>query len=67
MTTRTTTEERKETLAYSISELAEATSISRSVINEAIAKGELVAKRRGARRFILVDEAKRWLESHPDD
>jgi hypothetical protein len=66
MTTKTT-EERKEPLAYSINELAEATSISRTEINRALAAGELVAKRRGARRFILVDEAKRWLEDHPDD
>lgn len=66
MTTKTT-EEGKEPLAYSINGLADASTFSRTEINRAIAAGELVAKRRGSRRFILIDEAKRWLEDHPDD
>jgi hypothetical protein len=66
MTTKTT-EECTQPLAYSINELAAVSSFSRTEINRALAAGELIAKRRGTRRFILVDEAKRWLESHPDD
>jgi hypothetical protein len=58
--------EEKEPLAYSINELAAVSSFSRTEINRALAGGELIAKKRGTRRFILVDEAKRWLKSHPD-
>ena len=64
--TRTQAEERKEPLAYSISELVEASTISKSEIYEDIKAGKLATKRRGRRQIILAAEAKRWLEAHED-
>lgn len=58
--------EEHEPLAYSINGLAAVSTFSRTEINRAIAAGELAAKKRGTRKFILPAEAKRWLESHPD-
>lgn len=60
------TTEAKEPLAYSINELAAASTISRSEIYKDIEDGKLATKRRGRRQIILAAEAKRWLEAHED-
>lgn len=53
-------------LSYSVDEAAEATSFSSTTLWDAIAKGELAAKKRGRRTYILVNELVRWLEAGDD-
>jgi hypothetical protein len=67
MTTNTAEAAADEPLAYTISGLAKVSTISRTEIYDDINAGLLIAKRRGKRRFVLADEAKRWLESHEDN
>ena len=57
----------KATLSYTIQELVVASGVSRSEIYKDIADGKLATKRRGSRQIVLYDEAKRWLEAHPDN
>ena len=52
-------------IAYSIHEAAEATSLGRSTIEEAVAKGQLPARKFGARTLILASDLQRLLESLP--
>lgn len=52
-------------LAYSIPEAVKASSFSKSELYEAMARGELVARKRGSRTFILARDLRAWLESHP--
>lgn len=53
-------------LAYSVKQLIEASSLGKNSIYEAIRKGELVAKKKGARTLIPAAEAERWINSLPD-
>lgn len=64
--TRTATEERKETLAYSVTEFAAASGFSEWTIREAIKQNDLVAKRHGKRLVILPDDGRAWLQSLAD-
>ncbi|MBO1739709.1 hypothetical protein [Leifsonia sp. TF02-11] len=57
----------KETLSYSLPELAVATGISRSEIYVDIAAGKLTTFRRGTRQYVEADEAKRWIRSHNEE
>lgn len=66
MTARTAPAEGKETLAYSIRELAESTSLGEQTIRDAIRDGNLVAKKQGQRKIVPADEAKRWVASLED-
>jgi excisionase family DNA binding protein len=52
-------------IAYSILEAAEATSLGRSTIEEAVAKGRLPARKFGARTLILASDLQKLLESLP--
>ena len=53
-------------LSYSVDEAAEATSFSSTTLWEAIGKGDLAAKRRGRRTYILVNKLVDWLEAGDD-
>jgi excisionase family DNA binding protein len=50
-------------IALSVREAAEAASLGRSTLYAAIATGALPARRVGARRIILVDDLRSWLEA----
>jgi excisionase family DNA binding protein len=52
-------------IAYSILEAAEATSLGRSTIEEAVATGRLPARKFGARTLILASDLQRLLETLP--
>ncbi len=54
-------------LAYSLDTLAELTELSKTSINEHIKSGNLVASYPNSKPIILADEAKRWLESLPNE
>ncbi len=54
-----------EKLAFTIPESVAASGQSRTAIYMALRRGELVARKRGSRTIILVDELRRWLESLP--
>jgi excisionase family DNA binding protein len=51
-------------IAYSIPQAAEASSLSRSLLYEAIRYGELQSIKVRGRRLLLVDDLKNWLTSH---
>jgi excisionase family DNA binding protein len=53
------------TAALTIPEVCEQTRFSRTTIYEAIAAGELIARKRGARTIILNEELSAWLKSLP--
>jgi excisionase family DNA binding protein len=52
-------------LAYSVMEIVEGTSLSRSTVYSAIRRGALRSVRIGARRIILHADLQRWLEGQP--
>jgi hypothetical protein len=54
-------------LAYSVAQLADATSIGRTKIFHEIAKGRLRATHVGGRTIILVDDARAWLANSTAD
>lgn len=54
-------------LSYSLASLADATDLSVDSIQKAIKKDELVASYFGSKPIILRDEARRWLDSLPND
>lgn len=54
-------------LSYSLASLADATDLSVDSIQKAIKKAELVPSYFGSKPIILRDEARRWLDSLPND
>jgi excisionase family DNA binding protein len=52
-------------LAYGIGPAAEAAGVGRDTLYRAIGRGELTARKVGARTVILADELKRWLAALP--
>jgi excisionase family DNA binding protein len=52
-------------LAYGVGAAAEAAGVGRDTLYRAIARGELTARKVGARTVILADELRRWLASMP--
>ena len=54
-------------LAYSIPSLAEAVDLSVASIREAIDKGDLIPVYPNRKPLIPIDEAKRWLDSLPQE
>lgn len=52
-------------LAYSVEQAAKAANSSRSALYEAIADGDLVARKRGARTIILPEDLKTYLANLP--
>lgn len=54
-------------LAYSVAEFAAATGYGRSTIDEAIARGDLVASYANKKGVIDVDEGRRWIKSLPHE
>lgn len=54
-----------EKLAYSVPEAVAASGQSRTSVYAAMKDGSLVARKRGRRTFILVEDLKRWLENLP--
>lgn len=52
-----------EKLALSVPEAIEAANTSRGSIYRAINAGELVARKRGRRTVVLVDDLRRWLKN----
>ena len=54
-------------LSYSVQNLAAATDLSTDSINKAIKNGDLVPNYFGSKPLITRDEARRWLESLPNE
>lgn len=54
-----------EKLAYTIPEAVAASGMSRSSLYEAIKAGALLARKNGARTFILAVDLRAWLEGLP--
>lgn len=54
-----------EPLAYTVAEAVKAAAVSRTELYRAVARQELVLRKRGKRSIILADELKRWLASLP--
>ena len=52
-------------LAYSIAEACAVARAGRTSVYQAIAAGELVARKRGRKTVILFDDLRRWLDSLP--
>jgi excisionase family DNA binding protein len=52
-------------LAYSIPEAMKAASVGRSKLYDAIASGELRARKLGSKNLILHDDLRHWLEGLP--
>jgi excisionase family DNA binding protein len=52
-------------LAYTVGEATELSPCSRSSLYEAIAAGELKARKLGRRTLIMADDLRSWLESLP--
>ncbi|WP_406854674.1 helix-turn-helix domain-containing protein [Alsobacter sp. KACC 23698] len=55
-----------EELGLSVPDAVRTSGVSRSKLYEALAAGELRAKKYGRRTIILRDELKAWLASFPD-
>lgn len=54
-------------LSYSVQNLASATDLSVDSITKAIKKGDLVPNYFGTKPLITRDEARRWLDSLPNE
>jgi excisionase family DNA binding protein len=54
-----------ERVAYTISEVCESAGTSRTAVYDAIKRGELVARKRGRRTLVLVDDLKKWVDGLP--
>lgn len=54
-------------LAYSVAEFAAATGYGRSTIDEAIARGDLIASYANKKGVIDIDEGRRWIKSLPHE
>jgi excisionase family DNA binding protein len=54
-----------EKFAYSVADASLASGVGRSQIYEAVAAGELVARKRGTSTLILADDLKAWLAALP--
>jgi len=52
-------------IAISIVEAARRSGVGRSSIYQAIARGELIVRKRGRRSLILTDDLKAWVSSLP--
>ena len=52
-------------LANGIGPAAKAAGVGRDTLYRAIARGELTARKIGARTVILADELRRWLDAMP--
>jgi excisionase family DNA binding protein len=59
------TKARPERLAYGVAEAARAAGIGRSTLYEALASGELSARKLGRRTLIPADELRRFLAALP--
>ena len=53
----------KSRIAYSVSELVRVTSIGRTLLYEQISKGNLIARKVGARTIVTRSDALKWLET----
>lgn len=53
----------KETLAYTVEEFAAYTGYGRTTIDEAIARGDLIARYANQKGVIDIEEGRRWLRS----
>jgi excisionase family DNA binding protein len=53
-----------EPLALGIAEVVSRSGLSRSLIYEALKRGELKSLRIGSRRLVMLDDLRCWLESH---
>ena len=54
-----------EPMAYKISEVCDMARVGRTTVNEAIQRGELVARKRGKSVIILADDFRKWIEGLP--
>jgi excisionase family DNA binding protein len=54
-----------EPLAYGVAAAAKAAGVGRDTLYRAIGRGELTARKVGARTVILADELRRWLAAMP--
>ncbi|WP_439925664.1 helix-turn-helix domain-containing protein [Nitrobacter sp. JJSN] len=54
-------------MAFSISAACKVAGVGRTKIYEAIASGDLRARKNGAKNLILREELQRWLESLPTE
>lgn len=54
-------------LAYTLDEAAAASGVSRTTINEALAKGSLVATYPTSRPVILAADLQDWLDTLPNE
>lgn len=57
----------KETISYSIEEFAAYTGYGRTTIDEAIARGDLVASYANSKGVIEIEEGRRWVKSLPKE
>jgi predicted DNA-binding protein YlxM (UPF0122 family) len=57
----------QEKLAYSVRELADAAGLSDQQIYNHITRGDISAKHSGTKKIILAAEARRFLETLPDE
>jgi hypothetical protein len=53
----------KETLAYTVEEFAAYTGYGRTTIDEAIARGDLIARYANQKGVIDIEEGRRWIRS----
>jgi len=52
-------------LAYSIAEACAVARTGRTSIYQAIKSGDLIARKRGRRTIVLLEDLRRWLEKLP--